>query len=91
MTEAEPTPPDAAAAGASAPEPVTYEAAAARVEEIIRRLDSGDASLSETLEIVGEGKALIELCAEQLAAVGDALEQLRLDELVSRLEGEATA
>ena len=75
----------------SAPEPVTYEAAAARVEEIIRRLDSGDASLSETLELVGEGKALIELCAEQLAAVGDALEQLRLDELVSRLEGEATA
>ena len=69
--------------------PQTYEAAAARVEEIIRRLDSGEASLNETLELVREGKALIELCARELAAVGDALEELRLDELVSRLEGEA--
>ena len=69
----------------------TYEAAAARVEEIIRRLDSGEASLNETLELVSEGKTLIELCANQLAAVGDALEELRLDELVSRLEREAGA
>ncbi len=76
---------------APAPAPKTYEAAASRVEEIIRRLDSGEASLNETLELLSEGKALIELCAEQLAAVGDALEELRLDELVSRLEGEATA
>ncbi|MGA2321718.1 MAG: exodeoxyribonuclease VII small subunit [Solirubrobacteraceae bacterium] len=69
----------------------TYEAAAARIEEIIRRLDSGEASLNETLELVREGKTLIELCASELSAVGDALEELRLDELVSRLEGEATA
>ena len=69
--------------------PQTYEAAAARVEEIIRRLDSGEASLDETLALVSEGKALIELCAGELRAVGDALEELRLDELVSRLEGEA--
>ncbi|MGD1057525.1 MAG: exodeoxyribonuclease VII small subunit [Solirubrobacteraceae bacterium] len=67
----------------------SYEAAAARVEEIIRRLDSGEASLDETLALVSEGKTLIELCATQLAAVGDALEELRLDELVSRLEHEA--
>jgi exodeoxyribonuclease VII small subunit len=69
--------------------PLTYEAAAARVEEIIRRLDSGEASLNETLELVSEGKALIEVCAQQLAAVSDALQELRLDELVSRLEGQA--
>jgi exodeoxyribonuclease VII small subunit len=68
----------------------TYEAASARVEEIIRRLDSGEASLNETLELVTEGKSLIELCARELEAVGDALEELRLDELVSRLEGEAS-
>jgi exodeoxyribonuclease VII small subunit len=74
----------------AAPQPQTYEAAAARVEEIIKRLDSGEASLNETLELVSEGKALIELCARQLAAVGDALEELRLDELVSRLESEAS-
>jgi exodeoxyribonuclease VII small subunit len=72
------------------PEPITYETAAARVEEIIRRLDSGEASLNETLELVREGKALIELCARELTAVGDALQELRLDELVARLEAEAS-
>ena len=75
--------------GEQAAQPQTYEAAAARVEEIIRRLDSGEASLSETLALVSEGKALIELCASELSAVGDALEELRLDELVSRLEEQA--
>lgn len=67
----------------------SYEEASARVEEIIRRLDSGEASLDETLALVQEGKGLIELCAGQLAAVGEALEELRLDELVARLEREA--
>jgi exodeoxyribonuclease VII small subunit len=68
---------------------LSYEAASARVEEIIRRLDSGEASLNETLELVKEGKSLIELCASELSAVGNALEELRLDELVGRLESEA--
>ncbi|HEY4811224.1 MAG TPA: exodeoxyribonuclease VII small subunit [Solirubrobacteraceae bacterium] len=77
-------------AATTAGQPQSYEAAAARVEEIIRRLDSGEASLDETLALVSEGKTLIELCATQLAAVGDALEELRLDELVSRLEHEAS-
>jgi exodeoxyribonuclease VII small subunit len=70
--------------------PQSYEAAAARVEEIIRRLDSGEASLTETLELVKEGKSLIEFCARELSAVGDALEELRLDDLVARLEGQAS-
>jgi exodeoxyribonuclease VII small subunit len=83
--------PSDSAAAAPAEQPPSYEAAAARVEEIIRRLDSGEASLDETLQLVSEGKTLIELCASQLAAVGDALEELRLDELVSRLEREAGA
>jgi exodeoxyribonuclease VII small subunit len=84
-TNGEPRPP--AAAGDESPQ--TYETAAARVEEIIRRLDSGEASLNETLELVGEGKALIELCAQELQAVSGALEELRLDELVARLENQA--
>ena len=60
------------------PEPPSYEAASARVEEIIKRLDSGDASLQETLELVSEGKALIELCApgyEGSGAVGDRISE----------------
>ena len=83
MSEPEPEPEAQPAAT------LTYEAASARVEEIIRRLDSGEASLNETLELLREGKGLIELCASELGAVGDALEELRLDKLVARLESEA--
>ena len=64
----------------------TYETAAARVEEIVRRLDSGEAGLRETLELVREGRALIEFCANELDVVSGDLEELRLDDLVARLE-----
>jgi exodeoxyribonuclease VII small subunit len=64
----------------------TYETATARIEEIIRRLDSGDAGLRETLDLVKEGRTLVEWCAGELDAVGKGLEELRLDELVERLE-----
>ena len=64
----------------------TYEAATARLEAIIRRLDSGEAGLRETLELVREGRGLVEFCAAELDAVGRGLEELRLEELVARLE-----
>ena len=69
-------------------EPASYEVASARVEEIVRRLDSGQAGLRETLELVREGRSLIEFCAGELDAVSGDLEELRLDELVARLENE---
>ena len=64
----------------------TYESAVARVEEIIKRLDSGDAGLRETLDLVQEGRDLVEYCTAELEAVGKGLEELRLEELVARLE-----
>jgi exodeoxyribonuclease VII small subunit len=64
----------------------TYESAVARVEEIIRRLDSGDAGLRETLDLVREGRELVEYCATELDAVSSGLQELKLDELVARLE-----
>ncbi len=70
---------------------MTYEAASARIEEIIRRLDSGEAGLRETLELCREGRTLVELCAAELEAVGRGLEELRLDELVARLEAGRSA
>ena len=73
----------------TASERLSYEAATARVEEIIRRLDSGEASLDETLALVSEGKRLIEQCARELAAVGAALEELQPRRARSRLEREA--
>ena len=65
---------------------LTYEQASARIEEIIKRLDSGEAGLRETLDLVKEGRRLVDFCATELEAVGQGLEELRLDELVERLE-----
>jgi len=70
---------------------LSYEAATARLEEIIKRLDSGEAGLRETLELCKEGRRLVELCAAELEAVGRGLEELRLDDLVARLEAGAGA
>ncbi len=64
----------------------TYESAVERLEQIIRRLDSNQAGLRETLALCQEGKGLIEFAAGELDAVGKGLEELRLDELISRLE-----
>ena len=64
----------------------SYEEACGRLEAIIRRLDSGEAGLRETLELCQEGRRLVEVCATELDAVGQGLEELRLDELVARLE-----
>jgi exodeoxyribonuclease VII small subunit len=67
-------------------EPQTYEAAVERLEQIIARLDSNEAGLRETLELCREGRSLIEYAAGELEAVGQGLEELRLDELIARLE-----
>jgi exodeoxyribonuclease VII small subunit len=64
----------------------TYESAVARLETIIARLDSNEAGLRETLDLVKEGRELIEYAAGELDAVGKGLEELRLDELIARLE-----
>lgn len=70
----------------AATKPETYETAVGRLEEIIARLDSGEAQLRETLELCGEAKRLIEFCKAELDAVSGQLEELKLDELVSSLE-----
>lgn len=69
----------------------TYESAVGRVEEIIRRLDSGEAGLRETLDLVREGRELVEYCAGELDAVSQGLEELRLEDLVARLNPAAPA
>jgi exodeoxyribonuclease VII small subunit len=68
---------------------MTYETAVERLEQIIARLDSNQAGLRETLELCGEGKSLIEFAAGELDAVGRGLEELKLDELIARLEADS--
>lgn len=64
----------------------SYEIATGRLEEIIRRLDSGEAGLRETLDLVKEGRTLVEYCAGELEAVSAGLDEIKLDELIARLE-----
>lgn len=67
-------------------QPDSYEAAVERLEEIIDRLDSGQAGLRETLELCTEGKELVGYCAAELDAVGEGLKELRLDDLAAKLD-----
>ncbi len=69
--------------------PASYEAAVERLEEIIDRLDSGQAGLRETLELCKEGKTLVDYCAGELDAVGEGLKELNLDDLAARLDPSA--
>jgi exodeoxyribonuclease VII small subunit len=66
--------------------PESYEDAVERLEQIIDRLDSGQAGLRETLELCREGRELVTYCSGELDAVSEGLEELRLDELAARLE-----
>lgn len=67
-------------------QPESYEAAVERLEQIIDRLDSGRAGLRETLDLCREGRELVVYCTGELDAVGEGLEELRLDELAAKLE-----
>ncbi|HEX4306648.1 MAG TPA: exodeoxyribonuclease VII small subunit [Solirubrobacterales bacterium] len=69
--------------------PDSYESAVERLEEIIDRLDSGQAGLRETLELCKEGKGLVDYCAGELDAVGEGLKELNLDDLAARLDSSA--
>ena len=71
--------------------PASYEAAVERLEEIIDRLDSGQAGLRETLDLCKEGKQLVDYCAGELDAVGEGLKELRLDDLASKLDSSAAS
>ena len=73
----------------AATDTTTYESAVDRLEQIIARLDSNEAGLRETLELCTEGRGLIEYAAGELDAVGHGLRELKLDELIGRLEGGA--
>jgi exodeoxyribonuclease VII small subunit len=70
--------------------PDSYEAAVERLEQIIDRLDSGQAGLRETLDLCGEGRDLITYCAAELDAVGEGLRELKLNELAEKLDASAS-
>ena len=45
---------------------LTFEQAAARLEEIVRQLEQGDAPLEESMTLFEEGTALMNICTTML-------------------------
>lgn len=54
----------------------TFEAALARLEEVVRRLESGDVPLEEAVILFEEGVRLARSCSERLTTVEKKIEQL---------------
>ena len=65
----------------SAPEDLTalsFEAALARLEAIVHRLEAGDASLEESIDIYTEGQRLKAHCESKLAGASARIERIQL-------------
>ncbi len=45
----------------------TFESALARLEAVVREIESGKAPLDKTLELFEEGKALVDYCEKALS------------------------
>ena len=56
---------------------LSFEAALKRLEEIVRRLESGEASLDESIELYGEGDRLKQQCEARLQAAQAKIEKIQ--------------
>lgn len=59
-------------------ENLSFEAALKRLEEIVRKLESGEASLDEAIALYGEGDRLKQQCESRLQAAQARIEQIQL-------------
>ncbi|HEY1607078.1 MAG TPA: exodeoxyribonuclease VII small subunit [Allosphingosinicella sp.] len=59
-------------------EELSFEAALKRLEEIVRRLESGEASLDESIALYGEGDRLRQQCEARLHAAQARIEKIQL-------------
>ena len=63
------------------PEAITelsFEAALKRLEEIVRKLESGEAALDESIELYGEGDRLKQQCEARLQSAQARIERIQL-------------
>ena len=56
---------------------LSFEAALKRLEEIVRRLESGDTTLDESIELYGEGDRLKQQCEARLQAAQARIERIQ--------------
>ena len=57
---------------------LSFEDALKRLEEIVRRLESGEASLDESITLYGEGDRLRQQCETRLQAAQARIEKIQL-------------
>jgi exodeoxyribonuclease VII small subunit len=57
---------------------LSFEAALKRLEEIVRRLEGGEASLEESIELYSEGDRLKQQCEARLQAAQAKIEKIQL-------------
>lgn len=57
---------------------LSFEAALARLEVIVHRLEAGDASLEESIDIYTEGQRLKAHCEAKLAGASARIERIQL-------------
>jgi exodeoxyribonuclease VII small subunit len=63
---------------ASSPETMSFEAALARLEEIVRLLERGEAPLDQSIDLYQEGAGLKALCEERLRSAQARIEAIAL-------------
>ena len=56
---------------------LSFEAALKRLEEIVRKLESGEASLDESIKLYGEGDRLKQQCEARLQAAQARIEKIQ--------------
>ena len=57
---------------------LTFEAALKRLEEIVRKLESGEAPLDEAIALYGEGDRLKQQCEARLQAAQARIEKIQV-------------
>jgi exodeoxyribonuclease VII small subunit len=57
---------------------LSFEAALKRLEEIVRRLESGDAPLDESIRLYDEGDRLRQQCEARLRAAQAQIEKIQI-------------
>lgn len=57
---------------------LSFEAALKRLEEIVRKLESGEASLDEAIDLYNEGDRLRQQCEARLKAAQAKIEQIQI-------------
>lgn len=63
---------------------ISYEDASKELNEIIKKIESGDATIEKTVELIERGKILLKSCYEELDKAAGKLSEVR--EIMGKIE-----